>query len=125
MMPSRFKKEAGMILAEQVVVLGIVGLAMTAALGAAGTGALGLNVSTSRDQAVSLAMAQMEYVKGQGFLPAPASYPLGVAAPSGFSLSTVAEPLLGGDANIQRIQVAVTRNGKPVLSLESLKVNRP
>ena len=114
-----------MILVEQLVVLAIVGLALAAALGAAGTGALGLNVSISTDQGVSLAQGQMEYVKAQSFLSAPATYPLGVAVPSGFAVSAVAESLPGGDANIQQVVITVTQDGKTVLTLEGLKVNRP
>ncbi len=110
---------------EQVVAVSVMGLALATALGAVGTGALAQRATAFRDDALALAEAQMEYVKSQPFSAAPATYPLGVTAPSGFSLSTTSQTLPSTDSHVERVQVTVLKNGVVVGYLEGYKVSRP
>ncbi len=114
-----------MTLVEQVMVLGVGGIALASALGALGTGALGLNKATAQDQAHTLALDQMEYVKGQPFVTAPSTYMPGVVVPARYSLSTVAQPFPGGDDNIQKVIITVTQDSKTLITFETWKVKRP
>jgi type II secretory pathway pseudopilin PulG len=119
------RRQRGALLIEQLVVVGVVGVAIPALLTAVATSSIGLNTSTEKDQAVNLAVTQMEFVKNHPFVAAPATYPLGVSVPSGYSVTTVAELVSGADANVQRVLVVVSRASKPRTQIEGLKVNRP
>ena len=129
--------ESGFTLVEQVVTLAIVGMVLTAAMAALATGGLSLNVATSRNEAMSLAQAQMECIKNQSFVEnfddttyvGPGK--CDIATPSDYGLSTeVSVPSeydTGGAQKAQKIVVTVSRgqNNVPVLVLEDLKVERP
>lgn len=121
------REESGFTLVEQIVTVVIVGLVLTAAMAALATGALGLNVVTSRNEAMNLAQAQMECIKNEvQYLSA---YPEcdGVPQaplPSGYSLNTKVLAVADANANVQRIEVTVFRGSNDVLILEDLKVKR-
>ena len=140
------REEAGFTLVEQIVTLVIVTMVLTAAMAALATGSLGLNVTTSRNEAMNLAQAQMECIKNQDFVDPPdaANY-VGtgdglchpgdthgpephthITKPSGYSLVTDVSvpPEYPGD-QAQRIEVTVVRGSNEVLVLEDLKVDRP
>ena len=123
--------ESGFTLVEQIVTLAILGLVLTAAMAALATGALGLNVATSRNEAMNLAQAQMECIKT-------ANYPYDVnvipcdMSTSRYTLTTAIDDAVCPGAipnsrppDVQRIEVTVTRGSNVVLCLEDLKVNRP
>lgn len=114
-----------MTLVEQLVILGVVGLALAAAMTGVSTAAIGLTTSRSSNEAVNLAAAQIEYAKSQPFTASATSYPLGVSAPQGVTVFTEAQPVLGADTNVQRVVVTVVKGGKTLATMESLKVNRP
>jgi len=117
--------ERGTMLVEAIIVVGIVGWALTGMLGALSSGALGLKTMTSRNTAASLAGAQMEYIKSLPWeTPPPTTYLSGVTVPSGFSITSEGQPT-GPDGEIRRVIVTVTRDGQTVSTLVSLKVNRP
>ena len=119
------RSERGSALVEQLVVLSVIGLAMATAMVGVSTGAIGLRNSRANGQAMTLAAAQMEWVKSQPFSASATSYPLGVTAPTGFTVDTVAAPVADADTNVQTITVTVARNGATLVSVEDLKVNRP
>ena len=116
--------ESGFTLVEQIVTLAIVAMVLTAAMAALATGGLSLNVATSRNEAMSLAQAQMECIKNEDFGAPP--YDCTVATPSGYTLGTVVSDYGTGNT-AQTITVTVYRgeNDRPVLVLEDLKVERP
>ncbi len=116
--------ESGFTLVEQIVTLAIVAMVLTAAMAALATGGLSLNVATSRNEAMSLAQAQMECIKNEKFRTPPYD-DCAVATPSGYTLGTGVSDY--GTGNAQTITVTVYRGGndRPVLVLEDLKVNRP
>lgn len=125
------REESGFTLVEQIVTLTIVAMVLTAAMAALATGGLGLNIATSRNEAMSLAQAQMECIKNhQPFEVSAASYPVTAAAcnidlaNSSYTLATVVSD---GTNHVQKIEVTVYRgqNNVPVLLLEGLKVERP
>ncbi len=116
--------ESGFTLVEQIVTLAIVAMVLTAAMAALATGGLSLTVATSRNEAMSLAQAQMECIKNEAFGD---NYDAClVATPSDYTLGTVVSPYGTGN-NAQKIEVTVYRGEKnvPVLHLEDLKVDRP
>ena len=133
--------ESGFTLVEQVVTLAIVVMVLTAAMAALATGALGLNVTTSKNEAMSLAQAQMECIKNHTFdtdYTASGLCHLGtnhdltvlhthIEKPSGYKLGTEVSNPYSTDDNVQKIVVTVYRgeNDVPVLFLEDLKVKRP
>ncbi|MBI4337345.1 MAG: hypothetical protein HY683_05905 [Chloroflexi bacterium] len=114
-----------MTLVEQLVILGIVGVALATALVALAAASRALGTSGARGQAVALAVGQMEHVKGLALEPGAITYPLGVSPTEGLSVSTIAGPLAGADDNVQKVIVTVNQNGRALLVLEGLKVNRP
>jgi len=56
--------ESGFTLVEQIVTVAIVGLVLTAAMAALATGALGLNVATSKNQARTTMTRGVGYFAG-------------------------------------------------------------
>ena len=142
------REESGFTLVEQIVTLTIVAMVLTAAMAALATGGLGLNIATSRNEAMSLAQAQMECIKDHSFVPnagdadyvglgadkchlgdthpGPADLHTHIEKPSGYDLGTGVFAYGSGN-NVQKIEVTVYRgqNNVPVLSLEGLKVERP
>ena len=94
-------------------------------MAALATGALALNVATSRNEAMNLAQAQMECIKSQDFDGTGAS-PYSICSativpPSGYLIDLVVEP---AEPFLQRIEINVQRGGINVLILEDFKVKR-
>lgn len=121
------REESGFTLVEQIVTVVIVGLVLTAAMAALATGALGLNVVTSRNEAMNLAQAQMECIKNQDFNTGVSPYGACSATipPSGYSLNLFVEPFEPEvTTRVQRIKVTVQRGSNEILVLEDLKVKR-
>lgn len=125
MIRNLLRSQSGSTLVEQLVMIGVVGTVLAASLGALGTGAVGLRIAAARDRAMQLAITQAEYVKTQEYVDSPATYPISVSVPQGFSLTAVGEPVAGADSNVQRVIVSVVSGGQTLLVLEELKVRRP
>ena len=120
-----FGSQSGMTMVEQLVVLGIVALALTAALAAVGTGARGLTTTASQNQALALAVSQMEHVKSQTFISSATTYATGPVVPAAYTLSTAVSAVPGASTSVQKVTVSIVRNGKTVMTLEDLKLDRP
>ena len=128
---SAVSNSLGLTLMETVIALAIFSSAGTAVL-------LGVSAAhTSSDRvsasavAENLARNQMEYVLTQTYVPAPGNYPsvgddvsLNINIPSGFAVSAAAQIYLADDGytgSIEKIVVTVTRDGRSILVLESLR----
>ncbi len=99
-------------------------IAVTAFLAAFSTGSLAVRRADKGVTAENLARSQLEYTKSQAYIVSPASYDTITPVPAGYSISSVATSIAGRDANIQKITVTATRDGKVLLVLEDFKLNR-
>ena len=72
-------------------------------------------------QADSLARKQMEFVFSLQYQDPPAVYPP-ISAPAGYSVAANAVQFQAGDPKVQRVVVTVSRDGKAVLVVESLRL---
>ncbi len=119
------RRESGFTLVEQIVTLAILAMVLTAGMAALATGALALNVATSRNEAMNLAQAQMECIKNQDFdgtgVSPYSTCSATIVPPSGYLISFDVEPI---DPSLQKIEVNVQRGSTVVLILEDLKVKR-
>ncbi len=102
----------------------IMTIAVTAFLAAFSTGSLAVRRADKGVTAENLARSQLEYTKSQAYVVAPASYDTITPVPAGYSISSDATSVAGRDANIQKITVTATRDGKVLLVLEDFKLNR-
>ena len=140
--------QQGFTLIEQIVTIAIMAMVLVAGIAALSTGALGLSVTVSRNQAMNLAQVQMECIKGAPF-DGSASYaifPGGVCADgpdgSGYATTTIVQGVVPdqyvSDPSIwdtscssssscpaQLILVTISRGGSSILDIEDIKVNRP
>ena len=137
--------QQGFTLIEQIVTVAIMAMVLTAGVAALSTGALGLNVTASRNQAMNLAQKQMECIKGvpfQGSAPYYADVCPGDLDDTddlGYRVETTAkgvkpdaaqpDPSLWDDSCLsctaQLITVNIFRGNKPLLEIADLKVDRP
>ena len=119
------RRESGFTLVEQIVTLAILAMVLTAGMAALATGALALNVATSRNEAMNLAQAQMECIKNQDFdgtgVSPYSTCSATIVPPSGYLINFVVEPI---DPSLQKIEVNVQRGSTVVLILEDRKVKR-
>lgn len=116
--------ERGLGLVEVLVALALVSIAVVGFLSSLYTGARTVDILYERVTAENLARSQIEYIKSQSYLTAPASYQTLPSLPPGFAITTQTSAIAGRDDNIQKITVTVSRNGKTLLTLEDFKVNR-
>ncbi|MFQ5826810.1 MAG: prepilin-type N-terminal cleavage/methylation domain-containing protein [Dehalococcoidia bacterium] len=119
----RSRGQKGFGLAETLVALAIMGTAVIAFLAALSTASMSLGTMGNQEVARNLASSQLEQTKAAAYLALPATYDT-VAPPAGYSISVDALPVPGADDNIQLIRATVYRDGKAVLTIEDLKVNR-
>lgn len=103
-----------------IAILGIVGTAFMAALANA---YLSRGIVQEQATAEELARKQLEQAQTLVYQPAPYYYPA-VAAPTGYAVTAQALPLSDLDGNIQKIKVAVSKQGRTLLVVEDYKVNR-
>ena len=124
--------QQGFTLIEQIVTVAIMAMVLVAGLAALSTGALGLNITQSRNQAMTLAQEQQECIKALPFDPLKNySDDCTFVPPSGYQVTT--EVISTGDLparfvgsdKIQIIKVKVLRGGTNILEIDDLKVNRP
>ena len=85
------------------------------------------NASASAEQAAvaeNIARNQLETILAAPYQDPPHSY-APISTPPGYAVTADVQELIGGDTNIAIISVAVTLNGEPVLTLESLRTRAP
>jgi len=116
--------EIAVSLVEALVAVAILGLALTALLSAVSAGSMAVSRTEERVTAENLARSQLEYVKSQAYQPLPAAYATVTPSPSDYGVGVVADIVPGGDDDIEKITVTVTRNGKELLVVDDYKVNR-
>jgi len=132
--------QKGFTLIEQIITVAIMAMVLVAGVAALSTGALGLNVTVSRNQAMNLAQEQMECIKG-------AAYQLNYDTPSlcpdgkdsaGYVTTTTttgvvpniseADPnlwLTTCPCDVQLVLVSISRGTNTIMEIQDLKVNRP
>ena len=122
------KNEKGFTLIEVLVALGLLGVFATVFLMGIATSSKAILIADERTTAESLARSQMEYVKELDYVPEATTYgtdpDLIPAIPSGFGVSTSAQPLNSPDNGIQKITVTIDYYGEVVIPLEDYKVDR-
>ena len=108
-------RQQGFSLIEQVVTVAILAMVLVAGIAALSTGALGLTVTQSRNQAMNLAQAQLECIKASPFDPQNYSADCTVAA-EGYVVTTNVvvvgpdfPPQFAGSNKIRLIKVNVSR----------------
>ncbi len=115
--------QQGLGLVETLVAVAILGTSVAAFVAGLSAGTIAVNEHDGEAIARGLAQSQLEYAKSYGFDPGAATYPL-LPGPEGYSVAVGVSAAPGGDANLQKITVTVTRTGDPVITLEGYKVNR-
>ncbi len=119
--------QSGAALLETVVALVIMGAIAVAFLTGLAVSSRASVITDEQTTAESLARRQMEWVKNTAYVHSANGYT--PPAPSGdeyagYTSVVAAQPLHDPDAGIQRITVAVSRNGREIFSLQSYKVSR-
>jgi type II secretory pathway pseudopilin PulG len=133
----KLQDEAGIGLVESLAAVAILGIAGTAFVLSLSTGALAVREGDQEATAQSLARAQMEYVKNYPYQEVPTTYPLvytedetynpnPVTLPEGYGISVAvgAIPQAGGDTDIQKVTVTISREGENIMTIEDYKVRR-
>jgi Tfp pilus assembly protein PilV len=115
--------QEGVGLVEVLVAVAIIGMTVVVLLAALSTGSIGVATTDEQVTAANLARSQLEYTRSQTYLQAPAAYAT-VPPPAGYAVSAEAASIPDADTSIQKITVAVTRNGETLLTVEDFKVNR-
>jgi type II secretory pathway pseudopilin PulG len=121
-------------LVEELVALGIVVVGLAFVLAAVGTASMGLRETDEHVFAENLARSQLERIKDAAYSANPTAVPYpNVSPPAGYGLTVSVEywtapsgpftPTVRNDG-LQRITVAVSHDGQPVLSAADYKVNR-
>jgi type II secretory pathway pseudopilin PulG len=131
------KEENGIGLVESLAAVAILGAAGVAFVLSLSTGAIAVREGDQETIAQSLARAQLEYTKNYPYSPAPTSYPYvytynetynpnPVTLPEGYAVSVTVStiPQAGGDTNIQKITVTISREGEDILTITDYKVKR-
>lgn len=129
------KSEAGVSLAETVVAVAIMGLAMVFLANGLGLLSRSDLIVKDRTTAEGLARSQMEIIKSQGYIDwisGHGEYQI-IAAPTGYGVQTSVVPInpatgaslaSGDDDGVQRIGVTVIRNSETLFTLTGYKVDR-
>ena len=134
--------QQGFTLIEQIVTVAIMSMVLVAGIAALSTGALGLTVTVSRNQAMNLAQEQLECIKGADFQVSDDYNAAGCSdGPDGFGYVTTTivqgkkpdttlpnqislDPCMS-NCDVQLITVSVSRGTNIIMEIEDLKVNRP
>lgn len=121
----------GLTLMETVIALAMFSSAGTAVL--LGVGAAHISSDRVKASAVAenLARNQMEYVLSQTYVAPPGNYAsvaddlaLNISIPTGFAVAAAAQTFVADDGytgSIEKVVVTVTRDGRSILVLESLR----
>ena len=71
--------------------------------------------------AENLARNQMEYLYSLAYQGSTSTYPSITALPPGYGVTAESRTFIEGDSNIEKIVVTVSRGGRDILVLESLR----
>ena len=121
--------QQGFTLIEQIVSVAIMAMVLVAGIAALSTGALGLSVTQSRNQAMNLAQEQVECIKALPFDPQNYSADCSVAADGYLVTTEVVESgfdfpsQFAGSNKVRLIKVNVLRGSNSILEIEDLKVD--
>ena len=110
-------------LVETLAAVAILGTAVVAFATGLATGSIAVGEHDGQATAQGLAQSQMEYTKSYAYNPGAATYPL-LEAPEGYNLNVSVSAAPGGDADIQKITVTVSREGEEIVQVEDYKVKR-
>ena len=135
---ARFRSAAfnslGVTLLETLIALAIFSSAGTAVLLGVGAAHTSSDRVKASAVAANLARNQMEYVSSLSYVPPPGTYTsiaddssLNITLPPGFGVSAAAQTYVADDGlsgSIEKVVVTVTRDGRNILVLESLR-SRP
>ena len=131
--------QQGFTLIEQIVTIAIMAMVLVAGVAALSTGALGLTVTVSRNQAMNLAQEQLECIKGAAFANDYVGVCAGGPVVSGYATTTTVTGVVPDTSKpdpsdwldscspctAQLIKVSISRGSNIILEIEDLKVNRP
>ncbi len=141
--------QQGFTLIEQIVTVAIMSMVLVAGIAALSTGALGLSITQSGNQAMNLAQEQLECIKGadynnSGYNDSDICLdgPDGSGSGSGYAITTTATGVvpdpdkddpsiwdtscsISSDCPAQLITVSISRGSNVILEIEDMKVNRP
>ena len=134
-MKKLMSNESGVTLLETLVALAILGFVAVAFLGGLTTATRATIIADEQATAESLARSEIEHVKSQGYIedPAPGAYTSVTPLDTSYIIYPTATPIdpdtgedlpSGEDNGIQKITVTVERNGDPIITVESYKVDR-
>lgn len=119
------KDEAGMVLIEALISLIILGLISASFLGSLATGAKATITAAEQTTAESLARSELEFIKQETYAAEYSINPsLTLPSPGWVVTQPVVTPVYATGSGIQKITVAVLRNGKEIIELTTFKVNR-
>ena len=125
--------EGGFTLLEVIVALGIFGVVSVAFIISLSTAFQTQAINEEQVQGENLARAQLEYIRNQVFVEAPAPYitpASGITVPPDYDITVQTTVYVdpAGTAyppgDIQKNTVTVSRNGKTLVTVEDLKTRR-
>lgn len=116
--------QRGIGLAEILVALAIIGTAITAGLSAFTAGSNSANITADKLDLEVVARTQLEHTKASPYFAGSGTDVYAtIPAPAGFEITVSATGAPGGNDDIQKITITVTRNSKSY-TLSTFKVNR-
>ena len=119
----KLKEQKGLGLAETLVAVALLGTAVVTFIAGISAGSISVGAQEEETQVQRLARSQMEYTKSYTFTPGASTYPT-ITTPADYSLGVAVNSVPGGDSNIQKITVTVSRDSQVKLSMSDYKVNR-
>lgn len=117
---ARVQDQRGLSLAEAVVAVAIVGVAVVEFVSALSAGSIAVREGDQEAIAQRLARTQLEYIKS---CPYDTSYST-IDEPEGYVIYVGVNATPDSDADIQKITVNISRDGEQILTVETYKVNR-
>jgi len=117
---ARIKDQRGLGLAESVVAVAIVGVAIVIFVTALSAGSIGVREGDQQVLAQSLARTQLEEIKAATY---DTSYPA-IDTPKGYTISIGITSIPYTDTDIQKITVTIWQDINEILTVEDYKVNR-
>ena len=115
--------QMGLGLAESVVAVAVLGIISVSFVVALSAGSLAVAEHEEEVIAQSLVQSQLEYTKSYPYDPQATTYPK-VTEPAGYSISVSVSSVPDTDTDIQKVTVAVSRDGQNILTVADYKVYR-